>query len=130
MHQHTSIHLLTTEDEHEALAFERENRVFFARAVGDRGEDYFASFPQRHAGLVAENEAGTSMLFLVRNEQGRVVGRVNLGDLADGAGTSATGSRRTLEANGFERVTGREPGELVVAGNRRPAVHYTRALSR
>lgn len=77
------IDLLTAGDEAELLAFERDNREFFARAVTDRGDEYFAEFSRRHAALVAENETGTSMLFLVRNSDGRIVGRVNLLDVGD-----------------------------------------------
>ena len=36
------------------LAFERENRAWFARAVPDRGDDYFTGFAARHAALLAE----------------------------------------------------------------------------
>lgn len=81
-----SIALLTEADEAEMLAFELENREFFARAVGDRGDEYFAAFPARHARLVAENRDGTSMLFVVRDQERRVLGRVNIGDIHDGCG--------------------------------------------
>jgi [ribosomal protein S5]-alanine N-acetyltransferase len=77
------IDLLTAEDEAELLEFELRNREFFARAVGDRGDEYFAGFGRVHAERVAENEAGTSMLFLVRDPSGRIVGRVNLLDVRD-----------------------------------------------
>lgn len=77
------IDLLTSADEAEVLAFERDNREFFARAVGDRGDEYFAEFGRWHAARVAENESGTSMLFLVRDSGGRIVGRVNLLDVRD-----------------------------------------------
>lgn len=80
------IALLTEADEEELLAFEIANREFFARTVGDRGDEYFASFRRRHARLVAENRDGASMLFAVRDEGGRVVGRVNIGDIDDGCG--------------------------------------------
>lgn len=81
-----SIALLSDADQDELLAFETENREFFAASVGDRGDEYFASFPQRHARLVAENRDGTSMLFVARDGVGRVVGRVNIGDIHDGRG--------------------------------------------
>jgi ribosomal-protein-alanine N-acetyltransferase len=81
-----TIALLTAADEPEMLAFERANRQFFARTIGDRGDAFFAEFPARHARLVAENEAGTSMLFAVRDRDGRVVGRVNIGLAEEGSG--------------------------------------------
>jgi RimJ/RimL family protein N-acetyltransferase len=80
------IALLTAADEQELLAFELKNRAFFARTIGDRGDAYFAEFSARHASLVAENEAGTSMLFSVRDPDGHVVGRVNIGPVEDGSG--------------------------------------------
>lgn len=43
------------------LAFERENRAYFAASVLDRGEDYFARFDERHRALLAEQEAGVRM---------------------------------------------------------------------
>lgn len=86
----TSVHLLRPEDEGDVLAFERANRAFFAGAVGDRGDAWFATFPERHAALVAENEAGESLLCLVRDRApggervGAIVGRINLGPVVDG----------------------------------------------
>lgn len=79
----TRIHLLAAGDEEELRLFEEVNRAYFARAVGDRGDDYFASFSDRHRALVQENEAGTSLRFLVRDGSGHLVGRVNLVDVAD-----------------------------------------------
>jgi ribosomal-protein-alanine N-acetyltransferase len=81
-----TVALLTEVDEPELLAFETANREFFARTVGDRGDEYFASFPARHRRLVTENRAGTSMLFVVRDAEGRVVGRVNIAAVGDGCG--------------------------------------------
>lgn len=63
------------------LAFELGNRAFFAAHVGDRGDDYFRDFDERLATLVAEHEAGTSLIFLLLDPSGRVVGRVNLADV-------------------------------------------------
>jgi hypothetical protein len=36
------------------LAFERENRAYFAASIPDRGDDYFAHFESRHRALLAE----------------------------------------------------------------------------
>lgn len=120
---HLRIHLLTAADESDLLAFEITNRDFFAGAVGDRGDEYFRSFSDRHRSLVAENEAGTSMLFVVRDGDGRVVGRVTAmtteGNLR---------SQRVLDANGFERVTGGVPAEVEVGGRTEPTVHFVLTL--
>ena len=35
------------------LAFERENRAYFAASIPDRGDDYFATFAERHRELLA-----------------------------------------------------------------------------
>lgn len=79
------IRLLTAADEAELLAFERDNREFFARSIDDRGDAFFAGFTDRHRSLLAEIEAGTCLMFVVRDRTGRVVGRVNLVDIADGS---------------------------------------------
>ncbi|MCK2244731.1 MULTISPECIES: GNAT family N-acetyltransferase [unclassified Crossiella] len=66
------------------LAFERENRAYFAASVPDRGEDYFTDFPQRHHALLAEQAAGVCHFHVVLGDSGAVLGRVNLVDVADG----------------------------------------------
>lgn len=67
------------------LAFERENRAYFAASVPDRGDDYFAEFDARHRALLAEQEAGVCAFHVLLDEAGAVVGRVNLIDIADGS---------------------------------------------
>nr|WP_203590228.1 GNAT family N-acetyltransferase [Streptomyces sp. SID13031] len=67
------------------LAFELENRAYFAAHVSDRGEAYFAEFATRHADLLADQDAGELHFHLLVEEDGRVVGRVNLVDVADGS---------------------------------------------
>ncbi|SDH60336.1 ribosomal-protein-alanine N-acetyltransferase [Actinokineospora alba] len=65
------------------LAFERENRTYFAASVPDRGDDYFANFDERHRALLEEQDAGVCRFHLLMDD-GEVLGRVNLFDLADG----------------------------------------------
>lgn len=67
------------------LVFERENRAYFAMAVSDRGDDYFSEFQQRFDGLLAEQEAGVCHFHVIVGDDGQVVGRVNLVDVADGS---------------------------------------------
>ncbi|MEG8279419.1 GNAT family N-acetyltransferase [Streptomyces sp. AHA2] len=76
---------LTADHADALLAFERENRAYFARTIPDRGDAYFTSegFAARHRALLAEQHAGASRFHVVL-EQGDVVGRVNLLNLADG----------------------------------------------
>ncbi|MFG2624783.1 GNAT family N-acetyltransferase [Streptomyces sp. NPDC048473] len=71
------------------LAFERENRAFFAASVPDRGDDYFAHFEARHAALLAEQAAGVCHFHVLvdtdSNGEGEIMGRFNLVDVADGS---------------------------------------------
>ena len=67
------------------LAFERENRAYFAASVPDRGDEFFAEFDTRYAQLLAWQAAGTAYLHLLVTERGEVVGRVNLTEVADGS---------------------------------------------
>jgi ribosomal-protein-alanine N-acetyltransferase len=67
------------------LAFEQENRVYFAASIPDRGDDYFAGFDARHRDLLAEQAAGLHHFHLLIGEGGEVLGRVNLVDVRDGS---------------------------------------------
>ena len=67
------------------LAFEQENRAYFAASVPDRGDEFFAEFDTRHAHLLASQAAGTDYFHLLVAEGGEVVGRVNLVEVADGS---------------------------------------------
>jgi ribosomal-protein-alanine N-acetyltransferase len=66
------------------LAFEKENRAYFAAAIPDRGDEYFARFEERHRALLAEQDAGVCYFHVVVGDAGEVLGRVNLVDVADG----------------------------------------------
>lgn len=67
------------------LAFELENREYFARSVPDRGDAYFAEFDTRIGALLAEQDAGICHFHLVTDAEGRLVGRINLVDVEDGS---------------------------------------------
>ncbi|MFF7468864.1 GNAT family N-acetyltransferase [Streptomyces sp. NPDC008092] len=66
------------------LAFELENRAYFAAAIPDRGDEYFARFDERHRDLLAEQEAGICYFHVLVDAAGEVLGRVNLIDVGDG----------------------------------------------
>jgi ribosomal-protein-alanine N-acetyltransferase len=66
------------------LAFERENREYFARSIPDRGDAYFAAFDARLQALLAEQDAGICHFHVVLDADGRLVGRINLVDVEDG----------------------------------------------
>lgn len=67
------------------LAFEWENRTYFAASISDRGDEYFAHFDERHRELLAEQAAGLHHFHVLVDSDGDVVGRVNLVDVADGS---------------------------------------------
>ncbi|GLW50239.1 N-acetyltransferase [Streptomyces sp. NBRC 14336] len=93
---------LRPEHAEQLLAFERENRAYFARTVPDRGDAYFApaGFAARHRAVLAEQDAGICHFHLVFGglgdsgafgdvgdvgEMDRLVGRINLMDVEDGS---------------------------------------------
>ncbi|GAA3488497.1 GNAT family N-acetyltransferase [Streptomyces cremeus] len=81
------------------LAFERENRAFFAAAIPDRGDAYFAEFEARHQALLDEQATGTiAFHVLVDETTGEILGRFNLVDLHDG--TADVGYRLAEKATG------------------------------
>lgn len=67
------------------LEFETDNRAFFASVIPDRGDAYFAEFAQRHQGLLDEQETGQIHMHVLVDDDGAIVGRVNLIDVADHA---------------------------------------------
>lgn len=78
------IQLLRRDHSAELLAFERENRAYFAASIPDRGDDYFTEFDMRTEELLAEQASGTCYFHVVVGETGQVLGRVNLVDVDDG----------------------------------------------
>ncbi|MFI5765008.1 GNAT family N-acetyltransferase [Streptomyces sp. NPDC051563] len=79
------IERLRADHEEALLAFERDNRAYFARSVPDRGDAFFADYPARHRALLAEQDTGACRFHVVLDAAGELIGRVNLVDLADGA---------------------------------------------
>jgi len=77
------LELLNPSHEADLERFERTNRAFFARRIGDRGDEYFEHFAERLAALVAENRTGTSLITVLVDDAGAIVGRVNLTDIDD-----------------------------------------------
>lgn len=71
------------------LAFERENRAYFAASIPDRGDAYFTDFAALHAERLAEQATGLCYFHVLVTGDGdpaggEVVGRVNLVDVVDG----------------------------------------------
>ncbi|NWF26390.1 GNAT family N-acetyltransferase [Streptomyces sp. PKU-EA00015] len=90
------------------LAFERENRDYFAASVPDRGDEYFARFDERHAALLAEQATGLCHFHVLVDEDGRVLGRVNLVDVADGSAELGYRVARSAAGRGLATAAVRE----------------------
>ena len=69
------------------LAFELENRAYFAATVSDRGDQYFREFDARLSSLLEDQTAGLLHQHVLVDDDGSIVGRINLFDVAR---TSAT----------------------------------------
>ncbi|WP_107408412.1 GNAT family N-acetyltransferase [Streptomyces atratus] len=67
------------------FTFEQENRTYFSTSVPDRGDAYFTDFDARLAALLAEQAAGLCHFHVLVDTDGKVLGRFNLVDVADGA---------------------------------------------
>ena len=94
------------------LAFERENRAYFAASVPDRGEEFFAAFDARYAQLLAWQAAGTDYLHVLVTEAGEVVGRVNLIEVADGSAELGYRIAQKAAGQGLATAAVREVREL------------------
>jgi RimJ/RimL family protein N-acetyltransferase len=66
------------------LAFELQNRAYFAASITDRGDEFYEQFSERHRALLAGQEAGVCICYVLVDQDGTVLGRLNLYDLADG----------------------------------------------
>jgi [ribosomal protein S5]-alanine N-acetyltransferase len=90
------------------LAFEQENRAYFAASVPDRGEEFFAEFEARHAQLLAWQAAGTDYFHVLVAEGGEVVGRVNLVEVANGSAELGYRIARKAASKGLATAAVRE----------------------
>jgi ribosomal-protein-alanine N-acetyltransferase len=59
------------------LAFELANRDYFAGFINDRGDEFFERFSERHADMLADQEAGLGAYYVLAAEDGSVLGRFN-----------------------------------------------------
>jgi [ribosomal protein S5]-alanine N-acetyltransferase len=81
------------------LAFEIENRAYFAASVSDRGDEFFEKFSDGISAMLAEQEAGAGAYYVLIGEDGSALGRFNLYRVS--GGTAELGYRVA------ERVAGR-----------------------
>ncbi|WP_025783416.1 GNAT family N-acetyltransferase [Sporosarcina sp. D27] len=77
------IEKLTGTDEKNLYKFERENRNFFEETVPTRGDNYYKPevFKKRHAMLLEEQAEGISYFYLIKDENGSILGRINVVDI-------------------------------------------------
>jgi len=73
-----ALQLLSDEHATALLAFERENRAYFAASIPDRGDAFFAEFEDRFAQSLAMQASGTDYFHVLVADGGEIVGRVNL----------------------------------------------------
>jgi ribosomal-protein-alanine N-acetyltransferase len=94
------------------LAFERENRAYFAASIPDRGDSFFAAFDTRHAQLLEWQIAGTGYFHLLVAEGGEVVGRVNLVEVTNGSAELGYRIAQKVAGQGLATAAVREVREL------------------
>lgn len=97
------------------LLFERENRAYFAAAIPDRGDEFFAEFDAQHAQLLERQAARTDYFHVLVAESGEVVGRVNLIDVADGSAELGYRIAQKAAGQGLATAAVREARELGAA---------------
>jgi ribosomal-protein-alanine N-acetyltransferase len=97
------LQLLRPEHAAALLAFEQENRAYFAAVIPDRGDAFFAEFDKRFAQLLAWQAEGTDYLHVILTDGGEIVGRVNLIEVTDGS--AELGYRIAQKATGHGLAT-------------------------
>jgi RimJ/RimL family protein N-acetyltransferase len=108
------------------LAFELANRTYFAAFISDRGDEFFDQFTDRHAALLAEQEAGIGAFYVLVAEDGSVLGRFNL--IFAGDDTAELGYRvaQHVAGRGVATATVRELCRLAAA---RHGLHTLKAAT-
>ena len=94
------------------LRFELENRAYFARLVPDRGDAYFADFRARHVALLAEQASGLCHFHVMVDDDGEVLGRFNLVDVAAGGAELGFRVAERVAGQGIAKAGVREICEL------------------
>jgi [ribosomal protein S5]-alanine N-acetyltransferase len=109
------LQLLRADHAAAVLAFELANRAYFAASISDRGDEFFDQFTERHNALLAEQEAGRCACHVLVAEDGSVLGRFNLYDIA--CGTAVLGYRvaQHVAGRGVATATVRELCGLAAA---------------
>lgn len=99
----TIIHLLSKSNAEELLEFEKQNRDFFETVIPPRRDDYYniKNLIQILEQIEEEQSKGLCYMYLIRNENKELVGRVNLFSIVRGIFQKAEiGYRIGKEYNG------------------------------
>jgi [ribosomal protein S5]-alanine N-acetyltransferase len=94
------------------LAFEQQNRAYFAASIPDRGDAFFAEFDAQHAQLLARQAAGTDCFHVLVAEGGEIVGRVNLLGIENGSAELGYRMAQKAAGRGLATAAVREVREL------------------
>ena len=97
------------------LAFELANRAYFAASISDRGDEFYEQFTERHKASLAEQEAGICAYHVLVGDDGSVLGRFNLYEIADGAADVGYRVAQQVAGRGVATATVRELCELAAA---------------
>jgi [ribosomal protein S5]-alanine N-acetyltransferase len=97
------------------LAFELENRAYFAASVSDRGDEFYEQFTDRHSALLADQQAGTCAFYVLVAEDGSVLGRFNLYDFEDGTAELGYRVAQHVAGRGVATATVQELCRLAAA---------------
>jgi ribosomal-protein-alanine N-acetyltransferase len=108
------------------LAFELANRAYFAASVTDRGDAYFDRFADGFSALLAEQESGACVFYVLVDEDGSILGRFNLYDLKDGSADLGYRVAQHVAGRGVATETVREVCRLAAE---RHGLHTLRAGS-
>jgi len=93
----TELQRLRADHASAVLAFELENRAYFAASISDRGDAFFERFDDEHTALLAEQEAGAAAFHVLVTADGRVIGRFNTVSPRGAANTVLTEETTPLE---------------------------------
>ena len=122
----SELQLLHADHAPAVLAFELENRVYFAAFISDRGDEFFDQFTGQHTAMLAEQEAGAGAYYVLVSEDGTVLGRFNLYDIKDGTAELGYRVAQHVAGRGLATATVRELCQLAAA---RHGLHTLRAAT-
>ena len=90
-----TLEALHINDAESLFEFELENRTFFEEMVPSRGDDYyiFEIFKRRQQALLDEQAQGRSYFYLIKNNNGSILGRMNVIDIDETQKTGHVGYR-------------------------------------